>query len=483
MGQLLDLVGSILRKVSVPSTQIMSTAKALGSLLKEASDAMDATSSHDGNKFHSSMADAVASNVTVTIAKIVNRNIGNLDSKGAMMHRLEQEIQQLEKSALLMEGKSSSNNSPSIVDLMTDRDKTKLMLDKYSSLFALSLENSNSQGRRPTSDEIDIQLTESDVIQSVLGDQYQSIVQSKTRLKKLKASENQARSGISEMEKLRNDINVLSSKKKLIGTRMEQLRKELEELVLKEKQVDGELIGSEAKLKTLEGALSVEARELKEKIDGLSQKVKIDDSIAEFAKKVCEFTKVMESVHSETRTGRADANVDATKQSNLNEFGLFITATSRYFSSELKTISFFRNRVDDAKKELPTLQREIKEFESLGMSTTVSDMKKKEKDMLNNMLDDSELVESLTSEADTAKTDFLNQLESFLSSFDLADITNLSHIEMLRDIDVSLTKLGINKDSKWKKIMTQVENLRANSPQATPPVSAEVKPIKNAWNL
>jgi hypothetical protein len=113
------------------------------------------------------------------------------------------------------------------------------------------------------------------------------------------------------------------------------------------------------------------------------------------------------------------------------------------------------------------------------MTTTVAEMKKKEKDMLDNLLEDSELVESLTGEADATKTDFINQLELFLSSVHLADLENTSQIELLREIDTCLTQLGINEDTKWKKIMTQVNKLTGRSPKTLPVVSAEVKNHKD----
>eukprot|EP00557_Chaetoceros_sp_GSL56_P012224 CAMPEP_0176484762 /NCGR_PEP_ID=MMETSP0200_2-20121128/4634_1 /TAXON_ID=947934 /ORGANISM="Chaetoceros sp., Strain GSL56" /LENGTH=813 /DNA_ID=CAMNT_0017881271 /DNA_START=167 /DNA_END=2605 /DNA_ORIENTATION=- len=481
VGQLLDLVGSILRAVYVPSSQVMSTAKALGSLLKEASRAMDDVLNHDDeNKIRSCIADAVANNVTRTIATIVNHYVGNLDSKDAMMHRLEKEIQQLESSAMMVGSKSGSSNSPSIVELMTTRDKTKLVLDKYSILFSLSLERKNFQDSNRKTEDF-FQLTETSIMKDVLGDDYQSVVQSKTKLEELKVCKNQKSSEMSQMETLVNDVSALSSEKKRISSRMEELRRELEELVVKEKEIDGKLKDSEAMLKTLEGSLSVESRELSEEIDALNRKVKIDDSVSFFAKKVCEFAKVMESVHdgkSKECVGEEDG---ATKQSILNEFSLFLKASSRYFTSELNTISFLKSRVEDAQKDIPKLQREIKEFESLGMTTTVTEMKKKEKDLLNSVFDDSELVESLTGEAETAKSDFLNQLESFLSSLNLADIEDSSQIDMLRDIDTCLCQLRINEDSKWKKIMTQVEGLVVCSPKKPPAIAAEVKPLRTAW--
>lgn len=480
-GQLLDLVGSILRAVGVSSNQVISTAKALGSFLKEASHAMDAASSHEGDKIRSLIADSVASTVTRTIAKLVTHYVGNLDSKDAMMQRLEKEIQQLQSSALTAGSNNKSGDTPSIVDLMTARDKTKLVLDKYSSLFTLSLDRNDLQRSHCKSDDVD--LTETGIMKDILGDEYQSIIESKMKLEEMKANEGQKCSGISDMEKILNDVNDLSSEKKHICTRMEELRRELDELVIKEKYIDVKLQDSEAKLKTLEGTLSNEVKELNEKMDALNQKAKLDESISGFAKKVCEFAKSMETVHIGETTGCAGMTNGDTDKSILNEFSLFLKASSRYFSSELKAVSFLKNRAGGAQKELPRLQREIKEFESLGMTTTVAEMKKKEKDMLDNLLEDSELIESLTGEADATKIDFLNQLELFLSSIQVADIENTSQIELLREIDSSLAQLGINEDTKWKKIMTQVDELKGSISKTLPIVSAEVKTTMMAWKV
>lgn len=481
-GQLLDLLGSVLRAVGVQSTEVMSTAKALGLLLREASQAMDDDASSEECSIKESIAHAVSRHVTTAIGKVVSQYVDDLDSNDAVVQQLEKEIRQIE--SVMSKIKGNATSAPSIVDLMTARDKTKLMLEKYSSLVSISLERNNAGQtlRKTHHDEMDV--TECNVMKDVLGEDYSNILQSKSVLEKLKAEEKEKNTNVSAMDELLKDVNDLTSEKKRICSRMEELKKELQQLAADEKHIDTKIKDSESKLKEFEGSLSVDARKVAEKKDMLVRNVKIEGTVSMVAKKVCEFAKTMGSVYKNQDNKPENSNDTNSKQGSLKELTLFLTATSRYFSSELKTIKFLKTRAEELQKDIPKVQREIMEFESLGMTTTVAEMRRKEKDMQNNVVDDNELVESLLGEADTTKINFVHQLVSYLSSCPLDEKEkNYIHVKLLKEIDACLSELGIHESQDWKKIMIQVDTIFKSAANQISTIPTEAKHRQNAWNV
>lgn len=87
------------------------------------------------------------------------------------------------------------------------------------------------------------------------------------------------------------------------------------------------------------------------------------------------------------------------------------------------------------------------------MTSTVEDMKRTEKEMLNNLREDNGVIQYLKEEAIQAKSRFIQQLDMYLvsSSFDKSEMD--THVRILTQINEVLSSMGMASDPKWTSIM------------------------------
>jgi len=128
-------------------------------------------------------------------------------------------------------------------------------------------------------------------------------------------------------------------------------------------------------------------------------------------------------------------------------------------------------------------QREIKEFEALGMASTVADMKKKEKEMLDNMLDDNDLIDALIGEADVAKLTFVEQLEGYFVSSAFDQTEQESYASTLQQINKILTEIGVPADARWANLMVMYSASAPSSSMVAPLTPVRPKKKTTGWNL
>ena len=487
-GQLLDLVGSILRTIHSPSGLLMAIVKALGSLLRKASDAIAISAINDNNytnnAIQESIAQKVADRAVHQLSNIVDSVIHTSNSPKKVAEKLKGEIEAMEielaTSSKTTTGTASANTaSINIVELMNQRDRTKAIVYKYTNLIRLSLNSSPSSNNTATATYAGFHMqnqnsNDHELMKEMLGNDYDSIVSSKKKLQELQSREQQTTSSITDRDQLVSMIHSLTTDKKRVQNRMEQLRKELHQLVEEEIALDDTLGLEQSKLDALEGSLSREmgmgqfngtggGSGQQSDIHFLSNNVKVEECVSAVAKDICEFVNAMDAVSS-ARNGAAMDDSDNQNGSALavtgteavtgpNTLGSLLTATSRYFASELKAVEYLKKRAAKIQAEVPTLQREIVEFAALGMATTVLDMKKKEKEMQDNIMDDNAIVEGLVGEADVAKNAFVDQLQGFLFSPAFDQTKQESYATALKKIDGILSDLGINGDAKWSSVI------------------------------
>jgi len=369
-GQLLDLIGTILRTVGAPSTQLVSSAKALGMLLKRTSEAC-ADNTTDQLK------DAIANSVSEHAAKIVASVVKSMiqDSE-SVVHAYASKNVEADMHQLLQGASDKSKNSrKSVVDLMANRDKSKSVSEKYSVLVEVSIQEQESQAdaskdadNASTAGAVATPLDESEVVKDMLGDNYHSVVTSKAKMMELKSREEQMNNSIPERVELLERRRLQNEEKDRIGSRIQQLRAELLQLEQEEKEVVAKVEDSELKLEDMDGSFSEEAKQVREELEAVSQKVKVEACVSQVAQQLCEFDSAMKAVsNSQSQPKKADDGDDnddgesskgeendiASKVGNA--LNCYLRVTSFYFSSELNVLSFLTARATNIEAEIPTL--------------------------------------------------------------------------------------------------------------------------------
>jgi len=464
-------------------------------LLRKATDSI--ASSVSGTNIEESIANNVAEYSVKTLSTLVDSLIASSNSSTTAMKELKGEIREMEGALASMKSNASAN----IMDLMMKRDKTKAIAEKCSNLIHVSLKmacrdshsHSSNNGVGVGTSDSDGFVVKSrvvapgDVMKQILGDGYDSVVSSKAKLHELKAREQQTNSSFSDRDLMLSTIHTLTADKKRIGNKMEMLKKELELLIVEEIQLEEKLDNAQSKLNSLDGSLSHEARQVSGQLDAISNNVKVEECVSAIVKEVCNFANIMDAASSAQNVSVMDVETNvSSKDSFHNALGSLLTATSRYFASELKTVEYLEERAAKIQADIPNLHREIMEFAALGMATTVSDMKKKEKEMQDNVVDDKELVEALTREANGAKNTFIEQLQGFLASPAFDPTKQESYASALKETDRVLADLGINGDSKWSSVMIMYGCAFASSPRDVGSSSDDGKQPKekrSGWNL
>ena len=369
-GQLLDLIGTILRTVGAPSTQLVSSAKALGMLLKRTSEAC-ADNTTDQLK------DAIANSVSEHAAKIVASVVKSMiQDSASVVHAYASKNVEADMHQLLQGASDKSKNSrKSVVDLMANRDKSKSVSEKYSVLVEVSIQEQESQAdaskdadNASTAGAVATPLDESEVVKDMLGDNYHSVVTSKAKMMELKSREEQMNNSIPERVELLERRRLQNEEKDRIGSRIQQLRAELLQLEQEEKEVVAKVEDSELKLEVMDGSFSEEAKQVREELEAVSQKVKVEACVSQVAQQLCEFDSAMKAVsNSQSQPKKAaDGDDDDAGESSKGEEGdiaskvgsalnCYLRVTSFYFSSELNVLSFLTARATNIEAEIPTL--------------------------------------------------------------------------------------------------------------------------------
>lgn len=460
---------------------------------------MTVDTSSSSSCLNENIAKTVAEQVVTGVGAVVEEMILKSQSMTSVMSRLEGDIRQLEadmRSSALANG---NGNAKTIVDIMMKRDKCKSVAEKYSSMVQVSLDQSSNSKKSA----VDLtngsshakKIGVENVMKDMLGDQYQNIVSSREKMTELKDRENQSSAVVSERDAVRTNIESMLKEQKRISSRKEQLLAELAKLEKEEKAVQSEVQTLQEKLTTVEGSLSKEAKEVSMQLDEIKENVKVEEFVKAVAQQVSDFADAMESITRDSTQQAVNGNGNGTAKeiesaSVGNTLASLLTATSRYFSSESSMIAFLRKRAAGIQEKIPSLTREINEYEALGMASTVKGLRKKEQEMLNNVMDDNDLVEGLVGEAGAAKAKFVDQLQGFLVSpaFDISK--KGVYAATLKEIDGVFTQIGIASDARWSTVMTMygcdakpasVSN--GSAPPAQPATTTKPKEKKMGWNL
>jgi DNA repair ATPase RecN len=491
-GQLLDLVGSILRAVGVPSSESFPTAKAFASLIKAARDMCNGNTSES----HENIASGIAQHIVKKVAATVNQMMNLSSSSASATKTLQEEIQKLQ-----MGMKKTTGTGSEIMDLMMRRDKSKNIAEKYVSIMEFAVGSRGRSASASASSEMNgngvselSALGESDIMASILGDEYKNVLESEAKYNDLKSRQAQTTSSSTERDTLVNSIDSFKAEKKQISTRMQELKKEMEQLTVQDAAINKKIKASEAQLTTMRGAMDEEEKEIETLLDSVSQAMELKNSVSTIAKQVGEVTGSLDSLIASRAASNEgiSAEINETKEELPEEI---MASILQYFESELNTIIFLKKRAEGIQEEVQVVRREIKECQALGMTSTVSDMKKQEKKRLQDVMDDLDLVEGCVEETKESRRAYGDRLyDCLLKGYTLTDGVKASVSATLTKINAVEAELGVDQDycSRWFQLMTlfgnkssppTVESIvkQVNAPAPTPVAISKPLPKKTGW--
>jgi len=374
---------------------------------------------------------------------------------------------------------------------MEDRDKSKSVAEKYSALVQATIQESQGDASNSQSDSskdadtLAKPLQETDVVKDMLGEEYESVATSKTKLATLKSREEEIATSNPERMELVNSISTYQAGKEKVATRVEQLRAELLKLEQEEKEFDQHIQESESKLLEMDGASSEEAKLVRQEMTIVSQKVEVEACVSQVAKQLCEFDSAMKAVLN-LKADERDAKVENSEDSATSPGKVlsgYLKVMSFYFSSELSVLSYVKARAEKIEADIPILEREIREFEALGMISTVEDMKIQEKEMRSNLREDNAVIEALKKEAKESRDLLMEQLESCLASSEFENSRMEAYARDMKEIGGKLEDIGLSIDSKWKSLMIRCGFVTSNKEQKENVLPTSNPPSKNSTQV
>lgn len=441
-GQLLDLISCILRSVGVKSTESLGTMKSIANLLK-----VTKLNLNDDPTLKEKIASGVAESLVEQIGKTINQMNCITSTNATPMKRLHEEIRKLQ---LAMRKSSGSE----IMDLMSRRDKSKCVAEKYISIVELQANKFliSGVGGNTTQDHM---MSQTDVTIKILGDQYDDITQSEEKVEDLKLRHDQSESSSSLKVNLAVEISAMERDHTRVRSRIEELEKELKSLHAKEHEITQKINNSKEKSDGLVSAMADKEKEVDALIDIYSNRIKVKKSVSNVASEVCAVAKSLDTL---IQSRMSNEDKSAQEISDYPDFvGDLLSSLLHYFESELQTMNFLEKRAGSVEKKALVLRREIVECQALGMTSTVIDMKKQEQKMIQDIMDDHDLIEGCLDETKVARRTYVGKICDCLSTglvlYSNSEKSLFS--EILKKINAVEEKLGIDdgKCQHWNPLI------------------------------
>lgn len=435
-GQLLDLIGSILRKAGIPSTNLSSSAKALGYALRKAHAVISADDS-----FRQSVADSVSDSVISNIRKALEQLIPVSETVSDSVGQLDAEIKTVKSLPLPKCG--------GVMGLMAKRDQNKSLADKYSTIIGIKLRTVSEMkhASSPVGEDKD---ASNNLLDLMLGVKSEAVRKSQASYNSLKNRQVGLDSNLTEREEITKVIETMQADKSKISSQMEVLKLELEKLSAEERKVSDEINAAEGKLAGLDTSLSIEAKEINAQLRDASENIKIGESVSEAVTSLqtfeSELAKATSSLVSPTPTAPPNAVSLAEAGNRMNAY---VEVMSNYFRAELNMVTFMKQRARSLQVRIPDLEREIQECKSLQMSMNVADLTKTLMDIKQNVSDDNDIARALKTEAEAARSILVERLEQYKSTVPNAHSSSTALIA-IRDIT---SELGLSFDKRFNSLV------------------------------
>jgi len=459
-GQVLDLIGSILRSIGVSSTNFTSSVKTLGSAMRQARKtvALDSTITAD-------VISTFCQEVLASISKTVEVATSAARDGTTTILSLESEIESMGSSAVKPTNGSSERN---VGYLMTNRDHQKVMAEKYSQIVSISTQG--SCGANGTSSSSDVYTngvgssSASSMINSFYGSQYEAFSNSKAQQESLEKRLAAATSStFKERETITSSISAYTTEREKVLSRMDELKLELRQLESQDSILKERIVQSKAKLTAFEQSLSGEAQELENSLKGITKRVQVQENVETLVSNLEAFNSALGKSSSST-VGSGDKSLESDSLSKLTKnIGLYVKKVEGYFVAEIKLVDFLTERALVLEQKLPSLEHEIDECTALGMESNVTNMRKQLADNVQKINEDRGAVTFLREEAGKMRCDLFNCLEQCVSMTEESNVLNTSITTSLKKIQTCSTQMSLPTDARFSKFSESSSKPSANA--------------------
>jgi len=434
VGQLLDLIGSLLRIVGIPSNVLTKSAKVLASAAVQARVAIQADKT-----LNESISNSFAEKVVSVISKTVEIFTSSSRDVASTILSLEAEIENMPQPV------STDDGNRDVRQLMSNRDYHKVATEKYSKIVKFAVDGGlgNDIGKVNNDSNSD------HIIACFLGDQYKEISCSKLRRETLQKRLFEATSSV-ERDTILSNVNVFVAEREKISSRMEKIKLELQQLTVQESSLQQKINQEKEKLFSFENSLNGETDEIETLLTEASKSMKTHENVLSIVQKLEKLDSVL--FHSSTTILNSTEKVPAVSDvisklpKNMEQY---LLRTQNYFESEVRMINFLNERATSLELKLPSLEIEIQECTALGMTSNVSQMARNLKAITQDISDDKVIIDAMRLEASKMRNDLTERSEEYLR-ISREDETNLFdtsvHVNVLEAIRLSTRQIDLPED-------------------------------------
>jgi len=384
--------------------------------------------------------------------------------------------------------KALSPASLAVVDLISNRDRTKQIAEKSGVVLEVSagckkcFENGNddrseeavdegskkesrhdqkTQQSQPPPGKYQSEESKEAFAQKIVGAPFFSV---------LAASVEEVKSYEVKVDRILSDVATeqinlstrqtnVSFKRAEISKRMEQLRRELEELERQDELLVKEEKEVSSELERLERESDEEIDTLKAKIAAKSTHVAVDREVKRTVEKLGELESAW--IRSSCATAEPEtAAVPAPEPARPSgppitellpiKLDQYLNRARSYFQSESQCVEFLRNRVSSTEAEVLDLERELQECTMLGMTNNVETMTLNLRDLKAHVDEDNVVIDALRGDAKAMRTDLIRRVEEYMelmqSGENATEVLTPSHVATLEGISIELTGIGFYDD-------------------------------------
>jgi len=479
MGQLLDLLCSILRKIGIPTRDLTSSAKALQSAIVQSRSTISTTNT----TLDESIADAISQNIVDRISTTVHKVTAVSQDGARTIQTLETEIEGLVSDMPVI--KYGSANAR---DLMSNRDCQKLAAEKYSKILDITMQSKNAASAETAAPNGFTNKTNghaannnsNDIMASLLGDQYETISTSKLQQAELQQQLDKATSSTyTGRQRIVSNLTTYTTERDTITTRMEELKLEMHRLATAHSTLTQKINDRTNDLQKFDQNLTGEGKEFEARLTETNKKAQAYDSVVGLVQYLEELGGILtSSTNSYTKAMAKKSPVgDEALVKFLRNMELYLVRMKNYFDSEVRMVGFLRERAVSLEQQLPSLEFEIHECTALGMTSNVSEMTKNLKDMVQNVADDRGIANALSREAENMRQDLMERCEQYLDMVRRGEskaLDNAAHISVLDTIRQNASQIELPETRRYKALMASVSGI------ASPPIAAPSSPRKVA---
>ena len=383
----LHLVGTVLINVGIPSNTVTATRKNLETVMR---DARRVASIDVFRK--QALAEAASRHIVSRLSEALHSVAVSPDDVrgGGLVIRLEDEIESITSSL-------GTSREGDIGDLINRRDMNKKAVEKSSTLVNLVMKGghySHEANAYPTPQESCA--TKRDILEGLVGVAAARTIESRRQPAGAPSSTTEApvpQRLTQRSKRLRNTIKAYHAERALVAERMEELRQAMQQLEQDDAELRERISEAEEESEAVQDEMEREAELRRLGRPSEKEETKFDEEVGG----------LVDSLHTldmSIRQAIALSGFSAPESNAVSaKLGSYLRSVSNYFTTEAECVEFLRNRIEMLRKAETDIKTEMKEYEELGISATISHLTDSLTSTQRNIEDDQVVIDRLVSEA------------------------------------------------------------------------------------